>query len=555
MNNRFITIRFAWLALLLAAIATPQSALSQVTLSGSIQSDILFPQDDEEIGTEHYDEKVLTNTYVDLKLGSKYVDAGGRFEFLKYPLPGYESDFEGWGVPHFYVKGHVKNMELTVGDYYEQFGSGFILRTYEERSLGIDNALRGARFSYMPVAGVSLKALTGKQRRYWHHNDALVSGVDVEMGLEQFIKSLESHDTRIMLGASWVNKHEKASDDAIMLDATHLLKLPEYVNAWDARVNFSHKGFNLLAEYAQKSQDPSFDNLYHYGKGNVAMISASYSKKGMSLLLQAKRSENMAFRSRRSMTGTSSFINHLPPFTHDQTYALPAQYPYATQFGGEWAFQAEAGYTFKKDTPLGGKYGTKLKANFSHVRGLDDGGIKNPVRDGHVMGSDGYKSSFFKMGDETYYQDLDIQIEKRFTRDFSLIFMYMNQRYNMTVVEGHGGMITSNILVADGKYKFSPKLTLRCELQYQFCKGDVGDWAFGLAELSFAPHWMFTVNDMWNCGETKVHFYQALVTYSLKSHRIQAGYGRTDAGYNCSGGVCRWVPATRGFTLSYNYSF
>ena len=33
------------------------------------------------------------------------------------------------------------------------------------------------------------------------------------------------------------------------------------------------------------------------------------------------------------------------------------------------------------------------------------------------------------------------------------------------------------------------------------------------------------------------------------------GQGCTDAGFNCSGGVCRWVPATRGFTFSYNYSF
>lgn len=527
----------------------------QVTFSGSIQSDILIPQDDENIGTEHYDDKLLTNTYVDLKLGSKYVDAGGRFEFLEYPLPGYEADFKGWGVPHIYVKGHYKNVELTVGDYYDQFGSGFILRTYEERSLGIDNALRGARISYKPVDGVSLKALTGQQRRYWHHNDALVSGVDVEVGLEQFIKSLESHNTRITLGGSWVNKHEKIGDEVIMVDATHKLKLPEYVNAWDARINFSHSGFNLLAEYAQKTQDPSFDNMYHFAKGNVAMISASYSQKGMSLLLQVKRNENMSYRSKRIMAGTSSFINHLPPFTHDQTYALPAQYPYATQFGGEWAFQAEAGYTFKKGTSLGGKYGTKLKLNFSHVRGIDEGEIKNEASEGVLAGSDGHKSSFFKMGDETYYQDIDFQIEKRFTRDFSLIFMYMNQRYNMTVVEGHGGMITSNILVADGKYKFSPKLTLRCELQYQFCKGDDGDWAFGLAELSFAPHWMFTVSDMWNCGETKVHYYQALATYSLKAHRIQAGYGRTCAGYNCSGGVCRWVPATRGFTLSYNFTF
>ena len=56
---------------------------------------LAIPQDDEEIGTEHSKDKVLTNTYVDLNLGSKYVDAGARFEFLKYPLPGYEPDFKG----------------------------------------------------------------------------------------------------------------------------------------------------------------------------------------------------------------------------------------------------------------------------------------------------------------------------------------------------------------------------------------------------------------------------------------------------------------------------
>ena len=549
--NRLNLIRLVLPVLLLAAFP----AFSQVTLSGSIQSDILFPQDDEKIGTEHSDDNVLTNTYVDLKLASKYVEAGTRFEFLEHPLPGYEPDFKGWGFPHFYVKGHYKNVELTAGDYYEQFGSGFVLRTYEERSLGVDNALRGGRLVYKPVEGMTIKALSGKQRRYWHHNSALVSGVDLEVGLEQFIKSLEARDTHITLGGSWVNKHESAEDDAIFLDATHKLNLPEYVNAWDARVNLTHGGFSVLAEYAHKSQDPSFDNGYHYGAGNVAMLSTSYSQKGMSILLQAKRSQGMSFRSRRSMNGTSSFINHLPAFTHDQTYYLAAQYPYATQPDGEWAFQGEFGYTFKKGTSLGGKYGTKVKLNVSHVRGIDEDELKNPVVDGRIIGSDGYKSSFFKMGDETYYQDIDFQIDKRFTRDFSLIFMYMHQRYNMTVVEGHGGMITSNILIADGKYKLSPKLTLRCELQYQFCEGDDGDWTFGLAELSWAPHWMFTVSDAWNCGETKMHYYQALVTYNLKAHRIQAGYGRTCAGFNCSGGVCRWVPATKGFTLSYNYSF
>jgi hypothetical protein len=45
----------------------------------------------------------------------------------------------------------------------------------------------------------------------------------------------------------------------------------------------------------------------------------------------------MSFRSRRSMNGTSSFINHLPAFTMDHTYTLAALYPYATHPEGEWA--------------------------------------------------------------------------------------------------------------------------------------------------------------------------------------------------------------------------
>ncbi len=45
------------------------------------------------------------------------------------------------------------------------------------------------------------------------------------------------------------------------------------------------------------------------------------------------------------------------------------------------------------------------------------------------------------------------------------------------------------------------------------------------------------------------------VTYNQGAHRIQLGWGRTRAGFNCSGGVCRYVPETKGFTLSYNYNF
>ena len=517
---------------------------SGITVTGSIQSDILIPEEDETIGTEKYSEWGLTNTYAEVGLMSRYVDAGMRVEYLQHPLPGFEKDFKGWGIANLYAKLHVKDFELTLGSFYEQFGSGFILRTYEERSLGIDNSLLGARIATKPFPGVTIKALTGVQRRYWELGKELISGGDVELSIDEWLKSMQDNGTYLTLGASYVNKHE--GDEDIFVDATHKLNLPNYVNAFDLRARLQHGGWNILAEYAQKSQDPSFDNSYIYRKGYVAMLSTSYSKKGMSLLLQAKRSDNMSFRSRRSMNGTSAFINHLPAFTTDHTYTLAALYPYATQPDGEWAYQAELGYNFKRRTMLGGKYGTNVKVNFSHVHSID----KN-MKDN----TDGYGSAFWKWGDQTYYQDLNVQVEKKLSNAFKLNLMYMNQFYNKTVVEGEGGMIHSDIFIAEGKYKFNNKVTLRGEAQYLATKDDEGDWMFGLLELSLLPNWMFTISDEYNCGETKIHYYSGFVTFNKGSHRVQLGYGRTRAGFNCSGGVCRMVPASKGFTLSYNYNF
>ena len=523
-----------------------QEESDKLRLSGSIQSDMLLAQKDSTTGAEATDGRFLTNTYVDLKLSSRYVEAGARLEYLKHPLPGYENDFKGWGVPYAYLKGRYKNAELTLGSFYEQFGSGFILRSYEERSLGIDNSLQGARLNYRPWAGVAVKVLTGRQRRYWSHNKSWMTGADVEWNIDELFKSLQQHNTYITLGASYLNKHER--DEVIMVDPTHRLRLPLNVNAFDFRLRLQHRSFNILAEMAMKSQDPSHDNGYIYRNGYVAMLSGSYSKRGMSLLLQAKRSTNMGFRSRRGMEGISSFVNHLPPFTMEHTYTLAALYPYATRPDGEWAYQAAAAYTFPKGSTIGGKYGTTAKVNFSHVHSVRKNGAGE-------IGTDGYGSPFWAWGDATYYQDIDIQVEKRLAKDTKLNLMYMYQRYNQTLLEGHGGMLNSHIFVADVKQKLSPNTTLRVEGQYLASKDGDKDWLFGLAELSLAPHWMFTLSDLYNVGNTRVHYYQGYVTYSGGAHRLQLGYGRTRAGFNCSGGVCRYIPATKGLTLSYNYNF
>ncbi len=525
-----------------------------VAFHGSVQFDGLFPEEDEAIETGTFDHKFLFNSYADLNMISRYVDAGVRVEFMKWPLPGYEKDFAGWGVPNIYVKGRYKGFELTGGDFYEQFGSGFILRTYQERSLGIDNSIRGGRLRYSGIDGLRLTLLGGVQRRYWDwKKSSQVYGGDAEINLENFAKSLADKGIGWTVGASYVLKHER--EDHIPVPGTdYRLHLPVTVPAWDARTEVRKGGLTVMGEFAWKGQDPSFDNDYTYGNGTAAMLSASYSLPGLSLHVQAKRSENMAYRSQRMMSGTSAFLNNMPAFAWQHTYALPALYPYATQAApGEWAFQGSASYTFKRKTPLGGRYGTKIKLNGSYIRGLDHtGGFQHTVN--AMSGTDGYHPSVFGMG-ARFYHDFNVTIDKKLTPALSMTFLYMNQMSNRTVIEGKGGKVRSNIFVLDTKYKIAPKVTLRNELQYLHTHQDQKDWAYGLLEVSVAPHLMFNVSDMWNCGQTGTHYYMAGMAGTFGPNRFQLSYGRTRAGFDCSGGVCRYVQATRGFHVAYTYNF
>ena len=578
---------------LLASLSQGLRGQEGVYLSGSLQSDMLVPQADSIIGTGKVTDRFLSNTYLNLSLGSQYIDAGARLELLSKPLPGFEEGFAGAGIPNFYVTGKFGNNSLTVGNLYDQFGSGFIFRTYEERSLGVDNSLRGARLSLQPYKGIRFKLLGGIQRVYFNYGEenslgfnpknGAVWGTDLEMNINEWIKPMQDKGYNLMVGMSFVSRYQPDEDIFRTLDQR--LNLPKNVGAADFRVQLQKGNWGFMAEYAIKGNDPSADNEYIYKKGSAMMLSGTYSQRGLSALLQIKRSDNMAYRSIRTQRGSAAFINHLPAFTQTHTYALAALHPYATQPMGEWAIQGSFGYTFKKGTKMGGKYGTTFKVNASLVTGLKKNYLNdldgNPyLFDGeknswyNIKGSDGYTAPFFGFG-ETYYTDINLEFSKKISKKFSINATYLFQQYNPRVIVNEPeDLMTSNIFIFEGKNHITDKFTLRYELQYLIASdytGDTdpesqtyrkpiertnqGDWLFGLVEASLFGNLMIFAQDMYNVGSTKLHYYNAGLTYNLGSHRIQVAYGRTKAGYNCSGGVCRYVPAFKGLQISYNMNF
>ena len=568
------TTPYAFSILIGDSVSTSSSLTPKepVVFHGNVRSDWLVPQNDAVIGTEATNQKLLSNTAAQFSLTYKQWEAGLRYEYQQHPLPGFEKDFTGHGLPYAYLRGRMGRFDVTLGSYYEQFGSGFILRTYEAPTLGIDSHLRGLRLALDAGAGVQIKAIAGRQRHYWSTNPANIFGLDGEWTLPQlsFVPQ-----TRIILGASWVGKHEKQDNITRIVSRSgeayplrQQLIQPLWVQAFDVRLAFHQRHFNTLLEYAVKGQDPSFDNGYSYGLGSAWLLSTSYSRRGVSALLQAKRAENMSFRSQRSGSLSPSMLNHLPPFTPQPTYALTTLYPYATQsVPGEWAFQGEFSYALPKRTRLGGSYGTTLKLHASQIFAL---GLKSITSaspfertNAALIGTDGAQSQGFFAFDQTLYREIGVDLDRRLSRPLHLHLSYLHQVYDKTAIEGKGGNILTHIGIGELRWKVSRDWNIRTELQYLHTRQDQGDWTSALVEISAFHDWMFTLADQYNAHvyssalhrASAVHYLQGFLTYTAGMHRLQIGYGRTRAGYNCAGGVCRYIPAQRGWTLSYNLTF
>lgn len=559
----------------LCSIATI-SAFSQFergNFTGNIESTFQYLNNDSIIGATQPTSKGLLNSYMNVYYTNGNFRGGLRFESYLPRIQGYPTAFEGTGLGMRYIGYGNKFIDVTAGNFYEQFGSGLSLRAYEDRALGYDNMLDGVRLKLTPYRGITLKGVYGLQRLAFRsgikHADGIVRGGDAEININQVFEKLQDKSLEIVIGGSFVSKFQEDNDD--------ILVLPQNTATYGGRLGLRYKGFTLDGEYVEKGQDPSQDNGYIYNKGFATVINAGYTRKGFGVLLSAKSVDNMSFRSDRTKVMQDVLINYLPALTKTHTYNLVTSlYPYATQPTGEVAFQGEVMYTFQKGTKLGGKYGTTLNVNASTA--FQPKRTDNP---NYATDSTGilYSTKPFNMSDSMYWLDINASISKKFTKNFSGILSYYHivLNNNVAAVTKQPGNISSHTIVLDLSYKFKNRSSLRTELQWMLVNRvdslnnrvkynapgahatDQGDWATILLEYTINSNWMISVMDQYNYGHydkaKRAHHPYFTVGYIQGATRIMASYGRQRAGMFCVGGVCRYVPASNGLTLTVTHSF
>ncbi|MCD6018812.1 MAG: hypothetical protein K0S53_1933 [Bacteroidetes bacterium] len=541
------------------------------SVHGNFQIDAAYYQRDTIIGADPGSELFRYNAFGNINYQKGGFSAGVRYESYNPPLLGYLPGYKGSGIPYRFARYKHKDIDITVGNFYEQFGSGITLRAYENRGLLYDNALDGMRVIFTPKNGITLKGLVGKQRTYFSLSPGTVRGLDGEINLmELFDSILGKSKTKIILGGSFVSKYQEDQDPTLVL--------PENVGTSAGRFTVIRGGFNFNAEYAYKINDPSYQNHFSYKEGQAIIASTSYGTDGFSIMFSGKMLDNMSFRSDRNAQNTIDMINYHPDFSKFHTYSLMAYYPYATQPNGEVGGTGEIQYKFKKGTFLGGKYGMDITINGSAYYALDTIGL-DPSKDSirHFQ----YTTNYGDVGNE-YYHDFNIEITKKLSKKLKITAMYANQFLNQSIVqfntpdkEEHPD-ITSHIGVLDITWRYKTGSAIRFETQGFFGSYDykehakdafgktnitnnTGSWVSELIEWTPTTHWSITLADQYNYNNPepskRVHYYFGMLGYTNGPTRISVSYGRQRQGIFCAGGVCRFVPASSGLSISISSSF
>ncbi len=558
-----------WKIMLLSAALVPIVALGQGpereagSVSGNLQMLWQSYSEDALIGAIVPPEKSGFNAFGNLIYQQGGFSAGMRYESYLNAVLGFPGRFKGNGIGYRYARyaDPSGKVDFTVGNFYEQFGSGMILRSYEERALGIDNALDGVRLILRPIEGIEIKALYGNQRLDFDsgliNGPGIVRAVDGTIDINGLLANRGGYEwkTKINLGASFVSKFQTGG--TITTD-TLLLTLPENIGAWSYRLDLQREGWSAGIEYSGKINDPNADNGYIYRPGEALLVNLGYTRRGLGISVNAKTIDNMSFRSDRDVLLFDLPINYIPAITQQHTYNLAATlYPYATVISGESSASAELFYNIPKGSRLGGKYGTTLSLNFAAANGLDTT---------HLSGEDelvyGYERNSWGFGPSKFVRDFNVQVSRKVSKEFKFKYTYYNLQFNTLatpVTTTFKGIVYADIHVLETQIRTRKRQSLRTEFQALFTEQDKGDWATVLAEYTWSPHWFVSVVDQYNFGnsnpEARVHYLFGAVGRIDGPHRLSIGYGKRREGIFCIGGVCRAVPASNGFEVNFTTSF
>jgi hypothetical protein len=528
--------------------------------SGNFQNTNQFYVNDPKIGTnttQYKRELSSADAWLYLNYKLKGFNFNLRYDvFNNSPLFNPSEAYTKSGIGIWSVSKDIDKFNVTVGYFYDQFGTGMVFRAFEDRNLGLDFAINGARVIYTPNENTQIKAFTGLQKFRFDVRPEVIKGLNIEHRIEV------NDNLNFQLGASAVNRTIDQNTMNTIVGAINNYELknrfiPTY-NVYLGNIynTLSYKKFSLYTEYCQKSQEAIFNPILdrmELRDGRVYYTSLSYSTKGLGINAQYKRIESFSLRTSPLENLNLGMIAYLPSLTRQNTYRLLARYNAVVQELGENALGME--FTIKPQGAYFKKHQTTININTSVVTAKDNFDSKslNPFD--------------FEKDTTRYFREHYIDVSHKFNKKFKAMLGFQYINYNQQLFElkpKNYDYVTAKTYFGEVTYKLTSTRSLRVEAQYLETKQDLGSFINGTVELNIAPHYSFSVGDMVNvnrvirdanASQDLIHYWNVFGSYTYKTTRLTGGYIKQVEGVNCTGGVCRVEPAFSGVRVTLQTNF
>ncbi|SVA10556.1 uncharacterized protein METZ01_LOCUS63410, partial [marine metagenome] len=269
MNNKYI---FYIIIFLLHSPIVNSQILKNLT--SSYESYSAYYLDDSKTGDFSYEDRFRSNNYLNLKYNIGY---NWNFElqiesYLPTALLNYSPNFKDTGISTFKIEYNKKDLNISLGNFYEQFGSGMILRSWEDRSLGINNSIRGLNVKYRINDKINFTTLIGNQKKGFKYSKGYIVGFDSEFDLSKILKN----NSTFLLGISYVGRNDQKTKSDFY---------DEMTNLYSARIDYSSSYFYSNIELVNKSKNPivifgSVSNTF-IKDGSAILFNSGFFKDGL----------------------------------------------------------------------------------------------------------------------------------------------------------------------------------------------------------------------------------------------------------------------------------
>ncbi|MEO8512757.1 MAG: DUF6029 family protein [Ignavibacteria bacterium] len=463
------------------------------------------------------------------------------------------------GITRRFIEFKKDDFTVRAGNYYEIFGSGLTLNSFESRPIGWNTEFDGAKVNY--------KYSFGKKKNVRVEGTLVAGGMDFtdindtarteKYSIRAGNFSISPHKY-ITLGGSYLFTDGKIPTGNITTDIAAEL--------FEGNASLNYKGLALLFSYANKvtiSQPNAIFTQSKAPRGDGAYGSLSYTREGFGITVDYKNYRfNVTTPDQRSANDPFKALpfQNAPSCIKVYSSTLLSRFPHNVDFNDEVGWQVDVFYSPTKKLTLNANASlTSRHYDYFDADTTTLTRYERIDRSAFLPSTKNEFSPYWELFFEAeYYVNKDLKTKLGVSRKTNILYSINDP--------GASDIIRTFTIPLEVQYTFAKVYGVKLNAEFQQAynslrAGETNFWS-QLTTLSISRSPSIIVSgtaEVTNDEEDpsgKKYWVKGELTYKFTSaNTIMLSYGSERGGLQCSSGICRYVNPFNGFRLTLINNF